>query len=340
MIVLIMSGGQGSRLWPLSKEECPKQFLTFGDSLSPLQKTVARVLDSAEHVVISTNDLYQSIVEKQIASIDPQKKCSILIEPYRKNTAPSIAFSIRYMEEILKIPSEELILIVPSDHLISPAQQFLDSIQKAQASASSDFIITFGIQPRKAETGYGYIEIGDPFDQYTYAIRKFIEKPNLEKANLYIQSDKYYWNSGMFLSKIGTFWKQIALHAKDIYDISKKPFHEIVQNYASFEDISIDYALLEKTKDILLYPLHINWSDIGSWDAVYEMSNKDELQNVKIGNISSNETKNSLIIGSKRLIKTIGIEDLLIIDSEDSLLICRKGQSQKVKQFRSCQTIK
>lgn len=333
MIVLIMSGGQGSRLWPLSKEECPKQFLTFGDSLSLLQKTVARVLDCAEHIVISTNGLYQDIVSKQIASIDLQKKCSILVEPHRKNTAPSIAFSIRYMEEILKISSDELILIVPSDHLISPSEQFLDSIQKAKKSASHNFIITFGIQPKKAETGYGYIEILDSFDEHTYTIRKFVEKPNLEKANLYIQSDKYYWNSGMFLSKISTFWKQIELHAKDIYNLSKKPFHEIVQNYGSFEDISIDYALLEKTKDILLYPLHINWSDIGSWDAVYEMSNKDERQNVKIGNISLNETKNSLIIGSKRLIKTIGIEDLLIIDSEDSLLICRKGQSQKVKQF-------
>lgn len=333
MIVLILAGGQGSRLWPLSRKKYPKQFLNFGDSLSLLQKTVLRILDIAEHIVIATNDIYQSVVMEQIQSIDPQKKCSILVEPYKKNTAPTIAFAIRYMEEILKIPSHELILIIPSDHLITPSEKFLDAIEKAKKSALHDFIITFGIRPRKAETGYGYIEIADPFDEHTYTIKKFREKPTLEKANFYIKSDQYYWNSGMFLSKIGTFWKQFELYAKEIYNLSKGKFQDVVNHYNSFEDISIDYALLEKTKDILLYPLSIDWSDIGSWDAVYEVSDKDEDQNVKVGNISSNETKNSLIIGHKRLIKTIGIEDLLIIDTEDSLLICRKGFSQKVKQF-------
>ena len=333
MIVLILAGGGGTRLWPLSRQSFPKQFLDFGAPLSLLQRTALRFLKETDRVIIATSDQYSSIVKSHLKSID--KPCEIIVEPCRRNTAPAIAYAIRYMEQVLKIKEDEIVLVLPSDHLIEPESVFLDYLEKVKCHAMGHSVITFGIKPSKAETGYGYIEIGEKFDDSSYKIKKFIEKPNQERANRYVSSDQYYWNSGMFLFSIQSFWRELKVHSPDIYTLAKRNIEEVRENYPLFPDLSIDYAVMEKSQDILLCPLPISWSDIGSWDALCDVLEKDIDQNMKIGNVLSIDTQNSLIISNKRLISTIGLDNLIIIETDDALLICKRGESQRVKEMVS-----
>lgn len=330
MIVLILAGGGGTRLWPLSKRDFPKQFLQFGDPLSLLQLTVSRFLNDSNvaHIFIATNQQYKDLVALQLEAMGAGPKCQIILEPDRRNTAPAIAFAIRQMVKTYGAEESDSVLILPSDHLIDPVTTFLEYLKNLKTTVQSGRMITFGIIPTKPETGYGYIEIAEKFDPFTYKIEKFIEKPNPEKAAIFASSDRYFWNSGMFFFTIGTFWKQLAMHSPNIYELIVKD-----GDYSSLPDISVDYALMEKSQDLLICPLPIAWSDVGSWDSVYETFKKDSNQNVKIGAVSEMNTSGCLIFGKKRLIATIGVEDLLIIDTEDALLICKKGESQKVKNL-------
>lgn len=333
MIILVLAGGGGTRLWPLSRQDMPKQFHPFNGSLSLLQNTVSRFIKhpDVQKILIATNDQYLNLVETQIQEIDPEKRCETIVEPTRRNTAPAIAFAIRHLQETFGAKEDQVVLTIPSDHLIEQETVFLECLDKLKVTAKGNRMITFGIRPTKPETGYGYIEIDSPFDASTYEIKKFIEKPNLENAERYAKSPSYYWNSGMFLFSIKTFWTQLAQHAPDIYAIARKGVQEVRANYASFPDISIDYAVMEKCRDALVCPLSIPWSDVGSWDSVYEVLEKDANQNVTIGNIEALNTHRCLIINGKNLISTIGIEDLLIIQTDDVLLISRKDESQKLK---------
>jgi mannose-1-phosphate guanylyltransferase/mannose-6-phosphate isomerase len=333
MIVLILAGGKGTRLWPLSKDEFPKQFLSFGQQPSLLQKTVSRFLKTSnlKKILISTNDHYSKLVEKQILDIDSDNICEIISEPLPKNTAPAIAYSLKYLEEICKVHSTDKILVTPSDHSIEPESNFHKYLDLCTNQTNSKIII-FGTAASKAETGYGYIEIGEPVNCLTYEIKNFIEKPSLEESKKYIISGKHYWNCGIFLFSIETFWEQLKIHAQNIYAIAKNNFHEVRDRYHLMPNISIDYAMMEKTKELLIAPFITGWSDIGSWDSVYEVLEKDADQNVLIGDISTIDTHNSLIISNgNKIISTIGLDDLLIIDTKDNLLITRKGESQKVK---------
>lgn len=328
MHILILAGGGGTRLWPLSRQEFPKQFLHFGDSISLLQKTVLRFVKRpfVESLSICTNARYENLVKQQLAKIDSEGKINIIVEPCRRNTAPAIAYAIRHL------PAQTgSVLVLPADHLIEPESVLVRYLEMAEEILKQEQMVIFGIRPNKPETGFGYIQLGEKWDYLTYKVKRFVEKPNRSLAESYLASGDFYWNAGMFAFSISLFWKSLAEHAPEIYELSKGDFDEITSNFHKMPDISFDYAVLEKNQNLLVCPLPVSWSDVGSWDSVYESMKKDGNQNVKIGNVMDIETKNCLILGGKRLISTVGLEDLLIVETEDAIFICKKGESQKVR---------
>jgi mannose-1-phosphate guanylyltransferase/mannose-6-phosphate isomerase len=335
MHVLILAGGGGTRLWPLSRQDFPKQFLRFEGQQSLLQKTVSRFLNSSltETLAISTNAQYEFLVRQQLEKIDPEKRACIIIEPGRKNTGPAIAFAIRYLEEAGRISKSSSLLVLPSDHLIEPETVFIRHLESVERLSQQNHWVIFGIRPTRAESGFGYIQIGPQFDLFTYQVKRFVEKPAPQLAKHYLASGDYYWNAGMFAFSMDHFWRELSLYAPEIERGMKGTLAEIAAQFDQLPNISFDYAILEKTRKALVCPLPVSWSDVGCWDSVYETLAKDQNQNVKIGHVLALDTKNSLIIGGKRLISTVGLEDMLIVETDDATFITKKGESQKVKQI-------
>ena len=335
MKVIVLAGGKGTRLWPLSRGSCPKQFLYFGDQYSLLQKTLMRFIGicSQQDIVILTNQSYYDLVYSQCLQIDQNCCYNILVEPESKNTGPAIALGIKYLQESQGLSSDEVILVAPSDHLIHPESQFLSLLPLAQQRASEGSMITFGVQPSFPETGYGYIKYGDGDRVDVLPVEAFIEKPSFDLAQAYLLSGNYLWNSGIFVFTVMTFWKEVYLHAPTLFEFFKGRLQACIGVFRDMPDISIDCGILEKSKLVEVIPMHLSWSDLGSWDSIYTSMGKDSRSNVKIGNVVDIDTENCLIYGSKRLISTIGVKDLLIVETDDALLVSQKGDSQKVKML-------
>lgn len=331
MKYVILAGGSGERLWPHSRSDFPKQFLCFGDNESLLQKTVKRFYNTAavEDILIVTSQAYYHLVKSQLDVIDVRLCSQIILEPERKNTAPAICLAMKYLQEELLVAPCETVLVCSSDHLLSPEETFLSALAEADQVAKQGRHLIFGILPNKPETGYGYIKCER--GKGITPVLQFVEKPDPRTAQTYLLSGDYLWNSGIFLFRIDVFFQEMRQCAPQIpVDL---PLKEFLTVFGELPEISIDYALMEKSTCMDVMPLHLSWSDVGSWDSVYDLLEKDVHQNVKVGNVCDLDTKNCLIMGGKRLISTVGLEDLLIIETEDALFIGKKGQSQQVKQL-------
>jgi len=332
---IILAGGSGSRLWPLSREEYPKQLLKFDNKGSLLQKTFKRLctFSNPNEIVTITNIKHIADIKLQLNDID---KSNITIgEPIGKNTAPAIACAIKYFKHTSD--ADDIVLIVPSDHLINNIDAFNKTIEEGKKLSELGYIVTFGITPSYPETGYGYIKISDKLET-GYKVEKFVEKPDIDTAKKYLESGNYYWNGGIFMGKISTFMKEFEKYTPDIYkNLDKIDFSSDTRiPYDIYEDmpsISIDYAVMEKSDKIALVELQSDWNDLGSWQSLYNVKEKDENGNVVTGKIITHNVKNSFIYSQKELVAVSDLENIILIETEDAIMACRLDESQNVKKL-------
>lgn len=337
---LIMAGGRGERFWPRSRQKLPKQFLPLtDDDKTMIQLTVERILPlvKLEDIYIATNVDYKLLVQEQLPSIPKE---NILCEPVSRNTAPCIGVCAMYISSKY---DDALMMVLPSDHLIKFDSIFLTSIKDAIEVAECDMnLVTLGISPNYPETGYGYIKY-KPSDSIgrAFSVERFVEKPNLQKAKEYISSNEYLWNSGMFIWKVSSILKNIEFFIPEIYQGLLKiknaigtPEEKFVfeKEFSMFPSVSIDFGIMEKAKHIYTIPGTFGWDDVGSWLAVERTKKPNEDGNIVDGNVITINSNECIIQGSKKLIATVGIKNLVVVDTEDATLICEKGSLADIKK--------
>lgn len=344
MTNIILCGGNGTRLWPISRTLFPKQFVKLFDNKSLFQLTVERNSKVCDSQFIVSNSEQYFLALDQLEELNKTNN-KYLLEPVGRNTAPAIALACMACE------SDEVVLVTPSDHLIKNEMEYKKVVQKAKELAEKNYLVTFGIQPTFAETGFGYIEGGDLYPTHALAsgvsafsardVKAFHEKPDFETATKYLKAGNYYWNSGMFCFKSEVFLKELQKYSPEMYAACQTAFHNANkegvfrikhEDMLKIPEDSIDYAVMEKSDKVKVIPSDIAWSDVGSFDSLYEELPKDENGNTQNPNHISIDSKNNLVYVNERKIATIDIEDCIIIDTGDALLISKKGSSQKVKK--------
>ncbi|HAR80463.1 MAG TPA: mannose-1-phosphate guanylyltransferase/mannose-6-phosphate isomerase [Succinivibrionaceae bacterium] len=337
MKAVILAGGSGSRLWPLSREAYPKQLITREHEYSMLQQSFRRLnrLCEAKDIVTITNVKVSQDVKLQLNLLD--KENVVLGEPLARNTAPAVACALEYLKK-RPFSSDDVVLIVPSDHYIKSPRGFFKAVKKAQKLAEEGYIVTFGIKPTYPETGYGYVKTASVKDG-GFIVDSFVEKPDLETANAYLASGNYYWNGGMFMGKISVILGEYEKLCPEIFnllssiDFSKANNKIPFEPYESMPSISIDYAIMEKSEKISLVELKAGWSDLGSWKSIYDAAHKDPNGNVLSGKVITNNISNSLIYSQKEVVAASDLQDLILVETEDAIMACRLSESQHVKQL-------
>jgi mannose-1-phosphate guanylyltransferase/mannose-6-phosphate isomerase len=333
MKVIILAGGGGSRLFPLSRTLFPKQFLKLNGEESLLAQTIARFMPMVKpsDMVVVTNQEYVHHVRTELIAAKAQE-AHILLEPVARNTAPAVAFAARYCLEQLGCEPDEILYVTPSDHIIRPTETFTANVRQAIELAKMGKIVTLGIQPNHPETGYGYIQAGNPFGG-GFAVQSFREKPDQKTAEAYLAAGNYYWNSGMFAFTIHCFMGELQAYQPEVYELAESDLDGMTANFSDMPNISIDYAIAEKSEEMVMLPITAEWNDIGSWDAIYDVLDKDSDGNAVKGDCIPIECSNTLILGHSRLIAGIGLEDILVVETDDVIVVAKKGESQKVKDL-------
>lgn len=342
---VIMAGGIGARFWPMSTSSKPKQFIDIlGTGRTLLQQTFDRFakLCPVENIYIVTNQAYEKYVTDQLPSINPSQ---ILKEPARRNTAPCIAYA---SYKINQINPNAKIVVAPSDHLILKEEKFVEAINQAfEAIDANDWLITLGIQPNRPDTGYGYIQFSEkavPENSIVRKVKTFTEKPDLEIAKTFLESGDFLWNAGIFiwtaksiLNGFEKFLPEIDSNFKGVlpYLNSPKETEEINMMFPTCKNVSIDYGIMEKAKNVYVIPCEIGWSDLGTWGSLYEKFNKNADGNAIAGNnVITYDVKNSVINMPKgKLLVVQGLEDYIIVENNNVMLICKKSEEQQIKQF-------
>ncbi|MDC0101043.1 mannose-1-phosphate guanylyltransferase/mannose-6-phosphate isomerase [Alphaproteobacteria bacterium] len=332
---IIMAGGSGTRLWPLSRANHPKQFLALHGEDTMLQSTFKRLEGlNIQSSVTVCNDEHRFFVAEQLRQID--KLGSIILEPIGKNTAPAIAVAALASQE----DEDPILLVLPADHVIQDEEMFRKTVLGAIPMARSGHLVTFGIEPHEPNTGYGYIKKGKP-KEVGFMVDSFVEKPSIELATEFVKSEDYLWNSGMFLFTASRFLEELKKHRPDIYDSCQLSLKDISKdndfiriNKEAFENcpsVSIDYAVMEKTDDAVVVAMDVGWSDIGSWSSLWDISKKDSRGNAKYGDVIAYESNNSYMRTDEKLIAAIGVDDLVIVSTKDVVFVAHKDRVQDVK---------
>ena len=332
MINIILCGGSGYRLWPISREFYPKQFcnLNITNEYSLFQATLMRNSNLFDKTIIATNENHYSLVKKQIDELKI-KNIEFVLEPFGQNTAPAMTIACSSLKD------DDIVFVSPSDHFIKDNEIYGEAIKKAKTIAEEGWLVTFGIKPAYPETGYGYIEAEDG------NVISFKEKPNKKTAQEYVETNKHYWNSGMFMFKVKTFMEEIKIYSEEIFNTSQ----EAVKNAENEGNIikilkpymekipanSIDYAVMEKSKKIKMIVLNANWSDLGSFEAIHKISSSDPDGNVSTSKNILFNSKNNLIISKNKPVVLIDVNDLIIVDTNDAILIRKNSSPYEIKEL-------
>ncbi len=338
---VIMAGGKGERFWPKSRKQCPKQFLSLtSDGKTMIQHTVERLLPIVciEDIFVVTNGAYKSLVKEQLPNLPDE---NIILEPVPKNTAPCIALAAAHIK---KKYGDAIMVTLPSDHLVKYKEMYLSVLKHGiNISKERDTIVTLGITPSYPEIGYGYInfEVADYDDYSIYKVKKFVEKPSLELAREYVDSGKYLWNSGMFIFSVKTIMTSFQKFLPNLYE-SIETIEKIIgtsyeeteldTEFKKIESVSIDKGVMEKADNIYVLPATFGWDDMGSWTALERFNKVNDFGNIVNGNVVTVDVKNSIIMGEQKLIALVGVENIIVVDTEDSTLICAKDKAQDIKK--------
>ena len=335
-----MAGGVGSRFWPRSKKKNPKQLLRIFGENTMIQDTVARIsqLCPKENILIVTNEKQRDGVAEQLPDIPPE---NIIVEPFGRNTAACIGLASIIIQERA---SDAVTFVLPADHIIKDTENFVKTLKAAaQFATENPALVTIGIEPTRPETGYGYIQIDeDSGKDNVFKVLTFAEKPNYNTAVNFIKSGDFFWNSGMFIWRTETIINEIKMHMPDLYEgliqiidqINSPDFTNILSNiYGQLRSVSIDYGIMEKSGNVFLVKGNFSWSDVGSWEAVYQLSEKDEDGNVKIGSIYTDMAMDSYIYSPDKFTAVIGLDNIIVINYKDTLLICKRDKAQDVKNI-------
>lgn len=341
ILPVLLAGGTGSRLWPLSRGLMPKQFIRLSGEETMLQATFRRLQGVPSRApIVVCNEEHRFIVAEQARQLS-QILSSVLLEPVGRNTAP--ATGLVALRE-LAAGYDPLMLVMPSDHLIGDVPAFQKAIKAALATAAEGKLVTFGIVPDRPETGYGYIQaqkIPLPGLEMVFGIDRFVEKPDLEKAKQFLRAGNFFWNSGIFLMRASRYVEELKRFQPHVIEICEKALQKTEEDmyfvrvpasdFSECPDISIDYAVMEHTSDAVMVPLDAKWSDLGAWSSLWEIEDKDEAQNVIRGDVVTLDTRNSYIRAENRLVATIGVEDAVIVETKDAVLIASRERVQDVK---------
>ncbi|QEY61534.1 mannose-1-phosphate guanylyltransferase/mannose-6-phosphate isomerase [Metapseudomonas lalkuanensis] len=342
MIPVILSGGSGSRLWPLSRKQYPKQFLALTGEQTLFQQTLLRLnFDGMQQAVLVANQDHRFIVQEQLDAVGIQAQ-AMLLEPFGRNTAPAVAIAAM---QLLAEGRDELMLVLPADHVLRDQRAFQQALALATIAAEKGEMVLFGVPAERPETGYGYIRskadvrLPDGISR----VAEFVEKPNEDLARQYVESGDYFWNSGMFLFRASRFLEELKHHDVDIYDTcllaverSKRDGIAVSIDSATFAccpDNSIDYAVMEKTERACVVPLSAGWNDVGSWSSIWEVHDKDQDGNVTKGDVVVQDSHNCLVHGNGKLVSVIGLDDVVVVETKDAMMIAHKDRVQDVKKL-------